>query len=247
MHKGNSQKENSHKGDSYKRNNHKRNHIWYKVAEKFTSINGEGKCAGQLAVFIRFQGCNLDCGYCDTKWANKKQAVYEAMTEEDIYTYIKNTGIKNVTLTGGEPLLQRGIEALIKKLSGDRGLRVEIETNGSICIKEYQEIENPPEFTMDYKLPDSGMTQFMCLDNFSYLKKKDTVKFVAGGKSDLETAKQVIEKYSLTEKCNVYLSPVFGKINPAEIVEFMLENRMNKVNLQLQMHKFIWEPERRGV
>ncbi|MEY8329976.1 putative 7-carboxy-7-deazaguanine synthase QueE [Lachnospiraceae bacterium 48-33] len=221
--------------------------IEYKVAEKFTSINGEGKCAGQLAVFIRFQGCNLNCEYCDTKWANEEQAAYEVMTEQDIYTYIKSTKIKNVTLTGGEPLLQPEIGALIQKLSEDTKLRVEIETNGSVCIKEYQKIENPPEFTMDYKLPISGMTNFMCLENFLYLKKKDTVKFVVGGKSDLEMAKQVIEKYRLTEKCSVYFSPVFGRINPVKIVEFMLENQMNQVNLQLQMHKFIWEPEKRGV
>lgn len=221
--------------------------IQYKVVEKFTSINGEGKCAGQLAVFIRFQGCNLSCGYCDTKWANEEQALYEQMTEEDIYRYIKSTEIKNVTLTGGEPLIQPGIEVLIKKLSGDKNLRVEIETNGSIDLKKYQEIENAPEFTMDYKLPGSGMTQFMRLENFSYLKEKDTVKFVVGSRDDLELAKQVIEEYGLIEKCKVYLSPVFEKINPAEIVEFMLKNKMNRVNFQLQMHKFIWEPERRGV
>ena len=221
--------------------------IQYKVAEKFTSINGEGKCAGQLAVFIRFQGCNLSCGYCDTKWANEEQALYEQMTEEDIYSYIKSTGIKNVTLTGGEPLRQPGIEVLIKRLSKDKNLRVEIETNGSIDLKKYQEIENAPEFTMDYKLPGSGMTRFMHLENFLYLKEKDTVKFVVGSREDLESAKHVIEEYSLTEKCGVYLSPVFGKINPAEIVEFMLENKMNQVNFQLQMHKFIWEPDRRGV
>ncbi len=219
----------------------------YRVAEKFTSINGEGKCAGQLAVFIRFQGCNLNCEYCDTKWANEEQAVCERMTPQEIYHYIKDTKIKNVTLTGGEPLLQPEIKALIQRLSEDTKLRIEIETNGSICIKEYQEMEHPPEFTMDYKLPTSKMTDFMCLENFLYLKKKDTVKFVVGGKSDLEMAKQVIETYGLTEKCSVYFSPVFGKIEPAKIVEFMLENQMNQVNLQLQMHKFIWEPEKRGV
>lgn len=221
--------------------------IEYKVVEKFTSINGEGTRAGQLAVFIRFLGCNLKCEYCDTKWANEEQTAYETMSGQDIYDYIKSTGIKNVTLTGGEPLLQPKIGELLRRLSKDKEIRVEIETNGSICIKEYQEIENPPVFTMDYKLPVSKMTDFMCLENFLYLKKKDTVKFVAGEKKDLEMAKQIIEKYRLMEKCSVYLSPVFGKINPAKIVEFMLENQMNGVNFQLQMHKFIWEPERRGV
>lgn len=219
----------------------------YKVVEKFVSINGEGRHAGQLAVFIRFLGCNLNCSYCDTKWANASDAAYELMTEEEIYAYIKSRGIHNVTLTGGEPLLQPKIEELIRKLSEDCELRVEIETNGSLSIKEYQSMENAPEFTMDYKLPVSQMTEFMCMDNFLYLKKKDTVKFVAGGRKDLEEARRIILQYGLIGKCSVYLSPVFGKINPADIVEFMIENQLNGVNLQLQMHKFIWNPDMRGV
>lgn len=219
----------------------------YRVVEKFVSINGEGRHAGQLAVFIRFLGCNLNCIYCDTKWANTSETAYQLMTEEEIYTYIKSRGIHNVTLTGGEPLLQPKIENLIRKLSEDCGLRVEIETNGSLSIKEYQDMENAPEFTMDYKLPVSQMTEFMCMENFLHLKKKDTVKFVAGDKRDLEQARQVIQQYGLIGKSSVYLSPVFGKINPADIVEFMIENRLNGVNLQLQMHKFIWNPDMRGV
>lgn len=219
----------------------------YKVVEKFVSINGEGKCAGQLAVFVRFQGCNLNCSYCDTSWANEEGVSCELMTEEDIYACIKEKGIKNVTLTGGEPLLQPGIEILLKKLSEDSGLRVEIETNGSVSLKKYKTFKNAPEFTMDYKLPGSGMTSFMCLENFLYLDKKDTVKFVAGSRKDLEEAKSIIEQYRLVGKCSIYLSPVFGKIDPADMVEFMVENKMNGINLQLQLHKFIWNPEKRGV
>lgn len=219
----------------------------YKVVEKFISINGEGKCAGQLAVFVRFQGCNLNCSYCDTGWANEDGASCELMTENDIYAYIKETGVRNVTLTGGEPLFQPGIEILLSKLAEDGSLRVEIETNGSVSLKKYKNFENTPEFTMDYKLPESGMTAFMCLENFSYLDKKDTVKFVAGSRKDLEEAKYIIEQYRLVGKCSIYLSPVFGKIDPADMVEFMIENKMNGVNLQLQLHKFIWNPEKRGV
>ena len=83
--------------------------------------------------------------------------------------------------------------------------------------------------------------------NYSYLDKNDVVKFVAGSKTDLEKAVQIINKFGLTEKCHVYISPVFGKINPADIVEFMAEKKLNDVRLQLQLHKFIWNPEKRGV
>jgi 7-carboxy-7-deazaguanine synthase len=100
---------------------------------------------------------------------------------------------------------------------------------------------------MDYKLPGSGMEQHMNLENFKNLKKSDTVKFVAGSRQDLERAKEVIDKNGLPGKCSVYFSPVFGRIEPREIVEFMVENKMNGVNMQLQMHKFIWEPDRKGV
>lgn len=219
----------------------------YKVVEKFVSINGEGKKAGQLAVFIRFKGCNLNCSYCDTRWANEKDADYTLMSAEDIYKYIRETGVKNCTLTGGEPLLQENIKKLLELLAKDKFLRVEIETNGSIDLSPFTDIENRPSFTMDYKQPSSNMENNMCLSNFHLLDKRDTVKFVSGSRNDLEKAKEIIEKYNLTEKCSVYLSPVFGCIEPAEMVDFLMENKMNDVNIQLQLHKFIWDKDARGV
>ncbi|MDU1320101.1 MAG: putative 7-carboxy-7-deazaguanine synthase QueE [Clostridium botulinum] len=219
----------------------------FKVVEKFVSINGEGRRAGQLAIFIRFAGCNLNCSYCDTLWANEKDVSYELMTSEDIYEYIKSQEIKNITLTGGEPLLQKGIIELLKLLSKDKELYVEIETNGSILLDKFLGIENPPSFTMDYKLPSSNMENRMVLDNFKYLTDKDTVKFVSGSIEDLKKAKEIIDKYSLIDKTNVYISPVFGKINLDNIVEFMKYNRMNGVNLQVQLHKIIWDPNKKGV
>lgn len=219
----------------------------YKVVEKFVSINGEGKRAGQLAVFVRFKGCNLNCSYCDTKWANEKEAEYILMSAEDIYNYIKETGVKNCTLTGGEPLLQDNIKELLELLARDEALRVEIETNGSIDLKPFAEIENRPSFTMDYKQPSSNMENKMCLSNFELLSEKDTVKFVSGSKEDLEKAKEIIEKYKLTERCSVYLSPVFGCIEPSQMVDFIVGNNMNDVNIQLQLHKFIWDKDTRGV
>ena len=221
--------------------------INYKVVEIFESINGEGKKAGQLALFIRFQKCNLNCSYCDTKWANKDDSPYSLMSLEELYKKVVESGIKNITITGGEPLLQENIEIFLKKLAENPEISVEIETNGSINLKKFREIKNGPSFTMDYKLPKSNMEKFMDLENFKYLTKKDTVKFVASDIDDLEKAREIIEKYSLGEKCAVYISPVFGKIELSSIVDFMKKYNMNGVNMQLQIHKIIWDPEAKGV
>ncbi|MED9968672.1 MAG: putative 7-carboxy-7-deazaguanine synthase QueE [Ruminococcus sp.] len=216
------------------------------VVEKFISINGEGAHAGELAAFIRFKGCNLSCSYCDTKWANTNHTVCDFQTPESLAKWVKDKNVCNVTLTGGEPLLQRDISELIELLTL-QGNRVEIETNGSVALDEYAAMENRPVFTMDYKLESSNMERFMQKDNFSLLEPSDTVKFVAGSLSDLENALEIIKRYSLLTKCHVYFSPVFGKIEPSEIVDFMVDNNLNHVRLQLQMHKFIWEPNRKGV
>lgn len=219
----------------------------YQVVEKFVSINGEGRRAGQLAIFIRFKGCNLNCSYCDTGWANSQDAPYEEMTEEDIYAYIKEQRVSNVTLTGGEPLLQEGIEVLLERLAMDETLRVEIETNGSVDVASFRKGINPPSFTIDYKLPDSGMTAAMCRENFMNPSAGDTIKFVAGSIADMECAKAVMEENGLIGKCSIYFSPVFGKIEPKDMVTFLIKHRLNDVNLQLQLHKFIWNPQERGV
>ena len=219
----------------------------FKVVEKFVSINGEGTKAGQLAVFVRFAGCNLNCTYCDTKWANNIDVPYERMTEFEIYDYIKTTGVKNITLTGGEPLLRDGIEKLLKILSSDENLYVEIETNGSVDISMYRDISDNMSFTVDYKLAGSGMEEQMCLLNFEEVSRKDTVKFVVSDMTDLDRTYEIINEYALADKCSVYISPVFGKIQPEQIVNFMIEHKLNDVNLQLQMHKIIWDPDKRGV
>lgn len=219
----------------------------FKVVEIFESINGEGRRVGQLAIFIRLQKCNLNCSYCDTRWANGDDAPYTLMSEDEIYDRILKSGIKNITLTGGEPLLHKDVEILLEKIGENPNLSLEIETNGSIELEKFSKLKNPPLFTMDYKLPSSKMENKMCLDNFKYLTLKDTVKFVVGTIEDLKKAKEIIERYSLIGKCAVYFSPVFNSIDSIEIVKFMKENRLNGVNLQLQIHKFIWDPESKGV
>lgn len=219
----------------------------FKVVEKFISINGEGRCAGELAAFIRFAGCNLNCSYCDTRWANEENAPYEILSEEEIYAYIKEQDVRNVTLTGGEPLIQENIGRLIKLLSRDKDLRIEIETNGAVALKDFIDIGENVTFTLDYKLPGSKMNHKMVMGNYDLLRANDTVKFVVSDIEDLDKARDIIEKYNLTEKVVCYLSSSFGVIKPEDIVNYMMENHMNKVRLQLQMHKYIWDPNRKGV
>ena len=159
---------------------------------------------------------------------------------------MKSTGVKNVTLTGGEPLLQADIAHLIESL-GASGAEVEIETNGSVPLKNIVSLSPRPAVTADYKLPSSGMEKYMLTENFSCLTLRDAVKFVVGDKRDLLRAEEIISGYKLTDRCRVYFSPVFGKIEPEEIAEFMKEHKLNGVRLQLQLHKIIWEPDMRGV
>jgi len=219
----------------------------YQVAESFLSINGEGKRAGQLAIFIRFAGCNLNCTYCDTAWANQPDVSFTWMTKEEIYQVIRDSGAVNVTLTGGEPLLQKHIYELLSYLVQDHKLAIEIETNGSVDIMPYIGISDRISMTLDYKLPGSGMESGMFLPNYEKVRAVDTVKFVSGSRNDLERAKEIMDEYGLISKCSCYLSPVFGSIEPDEIVTFMKENQLNGVNLQIQMHKVIWDPDRKGV
>ena len=180
-------------------------------------------------------------------WVNQPDTPYTGMTAEEICQLVQETGVKNVTITGGEPLLQPDITQLLIRLAETPGRYIEIETNGSVSLAPFTSISPSIAFTMDYKLPCSGMEAHMCTDNFALLKPQDTVKFVAGSRVDLDRALEIIQKYDLTHRCHVYFSPVFGSIEPVEIVEFMLEHTLNDVNLQLQMHKVIWDPEKRGV
>lgn len=219
----------------------------YRVVERFVSINGEAARAGELAVFIRFAGCNLGCSYCDTKWANESGVGYEELSEDEIVDYVRRTEVKNVTLTGGEPLIQPDIDRLLLAFALEDDLRVEIETNGSVDIAEFKALGGNVSFTVDYKSPSSGMEDKMCLSNYNYIDKKDSVKFVVGSQEDLEKCLEIINEYALDERTRVYISPVYGSIDPADIVDFMIENDMNDVKLQLQLHKFIWDPEERGV
>ena len=217
-----------------------------RVAEIFESINGEGPRAGEAALFLRFRGCNLRCSYCDTAWAQEPDGEAEERTPEELAQLAAASGIRNVTLTGGEPLLQPEMQQLLDLLAQDSDRSVEIETNGSVDLSGLRR-GGKCFYTMDYKLPGSGCEAAMRTGNFEVLRAGDTVKFVCGTEEDLDRALAVIRAYRLTERCFVYLSPVFGQMEAETMVRFLLAHRLNGVRIQLQMHKIIWDPDRRGV
>lgn len=219
----------------------------YRLAERFVSINGEGPFAGLLALFLRFPGCNLRCSYCDTLWVNEEGCPVEELDLQEILAYVKETGVRHVTVTGGEPLLQPEITQLLLALCALDGVEVEVETNGSVALRPFMEQAPRLHFTMDYKLPGSGMEAQMCLDNLSVLRQADALKFVCGSRADMQRAKEIAAQYALVTRVPCYLSPVFERINGEEMVDFMREHAMTRMRLQLQLHKCIWTPEMRGV
>lgn len=219
----------------------------FPIIEQFLSVDGEGPTAGRLAAFVRFQGCNLRCSWCDTTYSFEQENVTAYRTAEEIYKIIKESGASCVTLTGGEPLLQPEISSLLKILNEDDSLLTHIETNGSVDITPF--VEEFPNlcFIVDYKLEGSNMTAQMNENNLTAVRPVDTYKFVVSSLRDLQQATDVIRKNRLCERTQVFFSPVLGKIEPAEIVEFMKTERLDKVRLQLQLHKIIWDPAQKGV
>lgn len=231
------------------------------VVERFASANGEGRAAGKLAAFIRFTGCNLACSYCDTMWANATVAAdrAERVSVADLVAWARETRVECITLTGGEPALQPELPRLVRALLAEpgplgRGLRVEIETNGAADLCELaslrEECASLPgslTFTVDWKLPASGMEDRMLRENFALLDARDTVKFVCGGEGDLVRMLEVSRELGLPNRVPVYLSPVFGRLDPARIVDFMQDNNLTWATAQLQLHKIIWPGVEKGV
>lgn len=221
----------------------------FNIVEKFLSIDGEGPSSGELAIFVRFQGCNLRCSWCDTTYSWERESISETLTAKEIYNYIKKNKVTNVTLTGGEPLIQNNIDNLLELLNNDDNLKVHIETNGSIDIQPFKSKYRKKNisYIVDFKLPSSNMTNQMELNNLNSVEENDVYKFVIGSIEDLQSAYNIIIKHNLTLKCLVYLSPVAGNIDMQKIVEFMKDKKLNKVRLQVQLHKIIWDKNARGV
>jgi 7-carboxy-7-deazaguanine synthase len=211
-----------------------------KVNEIFYSIQGEGSSAGLSCVFVRLTYCNLRCSYCDTEYA-----FYEGkdLSIDEIIAEVKKYDCNLVEITGGEPLVQMDECLDLMKQLCDEGFEVMIETGGSLTIKN---IDPRVKIIMDLKCPSSKMEKKNLYENIDYLKKSDEVKFVIGNREDYDWSLNVINKYNLIDKCEILFSVVFGKIDTVQLVNWILEDKL-KVRFQLQMHKFIWHPETKGV
>lgn len=216
-----------------------------RVVEIFKSIEGEGLRAGLPATFVRLYGCNLNCSYCDTPYSHTSEyELAEEMSINQIVRKVLYMGIPNVTITGGEPMIQREFVDLVLALV-ERGFYVNVETNGTLPIPKVLALVPSLMFTMDYKCPSSGMCEEMSIRNLDTLAVCDVLKFVVGSKEDMDDAKKVLSL--IHSQPNVYFSPVFGKIEPKEIVQYLLDNSLYNCKVQIQMHKVIWNPDERGV
>lgn len=210
-----------------------------KVCEIFASIQGESTYAGIPCTFIRLTGCNLRCSYCDTVYA------YDTGTElkaEEIIDKVKSFGLKTVEITGGEPLLQEDVLALIKRLL-DNNYKVLVETNGS---RDISKIDKRAVIILDIKTPGSAMSGEMMLSTLEHLKSEDEVKFVITNREDYVWATNFIKEYALPRKCTVLFAPAFGMLEPKYLSRWIIDDRL-EVRLNLQLHKYIYDPEARGV
>lgn len=236
-----------------------------KVLECFHSIDGETKRSGELVWFIRLAGCNLNCSYCDTNWCHTDKG-----TEVAIQTLInkikRKNNCKKVTLTGGEPLKHPNVSELVYALLKD-GFEINIETNGSVDPYKILDKERFGKykkngqlwFSMDYKSKFSGMQDLMIsARSMAYvLNNNDCLKFVVANEEDLIDALHRIklcERYYTQRKTpenkrvTYYFSPCFGEIELPEIIKFMQEKKLYKrVKFQIQVHKIVWDPNKRGV
>jgi len=210
------------------------------VNEIYQSVQGESTWAGLPCVFVRLTFCDLRCTYCDTEYAFYDG---EKMELAEIAEKVRAFGCPLVEVTGGEPLLQPGCVPLLAMLC-DEGLTVLLETSGAHDISA---VDTRVHRIMDLKTPSSGECGRNLYENIPHLTARDEVKFVVGSREDYEWTREKMREHDLARKVNaVLLSPVFGKIAPADIVGWMLDDKL-PARFQLQMHKFIWEPRARGV
>ncbi len=214
--------------------------IW--VTETFLSIQGESTHAGRLCFFIRLAGCNLQCRYCDTQYSasltDGKAELLDLLVVKAV-----SSDVDLVEITGGEPLTQPETIPLCEKLL-DAGMTVLIETNGSMPVWEL------PEGViriLDCKTPSSGESGSNLYKNYDFLTPADEIKFVIADREDYDFSCKIIREYDLSSKTqNLLFSPVWGRIAPRQLAEWMIADRP-PARLQLQMHKLIWGPDKTGV
>ena len=211
-----------------------------KINEIYHSIQGESTHAGRPCVFVRLTYCNLRCTYCDTEYA-----FYEGkdMSVQQVIDEVEKYNCKLVELTGGEPLVQMDECLDLMKTFCELGYEVMIETGGSLSIKD---IDPRVKIIMDLKCPSSGMEKKNLYENLQYLKPTDELKFVIGNREDYEWSLEKIKQYNIQGKCTILFSVVFGELEPVQLNNWILEDKLD-VRFQLQMHKYIWHPQTKGV
>jgi 7-carboxy-7-deazaguanine synthase len=210
-----------------------------KIIEIFYSIQGESTFAGLPCIFVRLYGCNINCTYCDTIY-NESESF--ALSLEEILKQIKTLPGKLVEITGGEPLLQNEVYSLIEKLTADN-YTILLETNGT---QSFRNLPSTVHKITDVKCPGSGFPDSFNLDNLNYLNvKQDEIKFVIKDRIDFEFALDFICKHQLEEHTIIF-SSVFTELEPKTLAEWILETGKN-IRMQLQMHKYIWDPNQKGV
>ena len=210
------------------------------INEIYESIQGESTWAGWRCVFVRLTFCDLRCTYCDTTYAFYKG---EKRAVSDVLDAVLGYDCPLVEITGGEPLLQKNVLSLMTAIC-DAGKTVLIETSGAHDISR---IDARVHRIVDLKTPGSGECARNRFENIPHLTRRDEVKFVIGSREDYEWSRAMVREHDLAERCGAVLfSTIFGRIEPVEIVNWMVADRL-PVRFQLQMHKFIWDPAKKGV
>lgn len=235
------------------------------IVEIFNSISGEGISSGNIVTFVRTAGCNLRCSYCDTEYSYDEQGSNLVfLTPKEILEQIKIFNCNNVICTGGEPLELNKAKRYLPIYLSKSGYNVRIETNGSCPLYSKNELEEYTKgnsinvsYSLDVKCPDSRMSDFNIFsDNFSKLKQGDELKFVVASEEDLDYAYRIIEEYKsyfVHKRIIINFSPVFTIMSPIDLVEklkkknlYFNKNQLN-IRLSLQLHKYIWNADTRGV
>lgn len=209
------------------------------VHEIYASIQGESTYAGRPCVFVRLTACHLRCVWCDTP-----HAFYEGTRRpvEEVVREALGLGIPLVEVTGGEPLLQPGVLPLLAALA-DGGATVLLETSGALDIAP---VDPRVVRIVDVKCPGSGEVARNRWENLEVLRPTDELKFVLADRADYEWACDVVRTRRLHERCTVLFGPVWGRLAPRDLAEWMVADRL-PVRMQVQLHKFLWDPEARGV
>ena len=245
------------------------------VIEIFASIDGEGSRQGLLTTFLRLHDCNIRCSYCDTTYSYGIDSIFTEMTVAEVADVIESLGNHRITITGGEPLLQEAaVVELIDELNRRKAETMQDNTSGqagSTCIIDIDKFDKREMlnnslydfnietngtiipsfhrdnvwFTYDYKTPSSLAEESMNIDIFKVATERDLIKFVVGSPEDLDCMRRIIDQYPTAAQ--IYVSPVWGQIEAVLIIDYMKAYNLQNVRFQLQIHKFVWDPDIKGV